>query len=353
MMQPKQLEDDRLYMFVFGPGFGESIAIRIPPNDWVVVDSCLVGGSAAAKHPIAQYGGQLSCLVLTHPHRDHYPGFDSLLELGQWDVLGASDTTLDIDYQKTANPKKRLNATLEQVMSTYLQQWTIRPQCTWRTWRGATKKIGVATLTSVHPDEKWAQANAGANPNNLSSAILLEWEGVRLLLGADVENPFWQEITEKFDARLISQHTAAKVPHHGSHATSHSQGAIHKGWSAGDDNRNWVVTPYNKGRGLPSKEDGEGADQLLDSVSVLALTGLPIRHSAQQDSPCETTRQAWRDGTKPKPITIDLPGDRVGTLTQTHDSSLKCYVVFSFTADGTQYPPHYGPGSIQIRNEES
>ncbi len=35
-----ELEDGLLYCIVFGPGFGESILLRNPEHDWVVVDGC-------------------------------------------------------------------------------------------------------------------------------------------------------------------------------------------------------------------------------------------------------------------------------------------------------------------------
>jgi len=63
-MMPRNLEADRLYLFVFGPGFGESILIRVPPNLWIVIDSCYIADKAAALQVLPRYGGECSCLVL-------------------------------------------------------------------------------------------------------------------------------------------------------------------------------------------------------------------------------------------------------------------------------------------------
>ena len=39
-MMPVSLDEGRLYVFVFGPGYGESVAVRVPPDEWLVIDSC-------------------------------------------------------------------------------------------------------------------------------------------------------------------------------------------------------------------------------------------------------------------------------------------------------------------------
>jgi hypothetical protein len=58
-MMPSNLAPDRLHLFVIGPGFGESIVIRVPPDHWLVVDSCKPGERAAALEVVGRYGGQL------------------------------------------------------------------------------------------------------------------------------------------------------------------------------------------------------------------------------------------------------------------------------------------------------
>jgi len=36
-MIPEALNPGYLYVFVFGPGFGEAIAVRVPPDRWLVM----------------------------------------------------------------------------------------------------------------------------------------------------------------------------------------------------------------------------------------------------------------------------------------------------------------------------
>src|SRR5207244_3687102 len=89
---PDDLDDDLLYFFTFGPRTGESILLRIPPNDWVVVDSFKCDDWAAAdlviRKYVQKYGGQVVCIVLTHPHQDHHRGILELLENHSAAILG-------------------------------------------------------------------------------------------------------------------------------------------------------------------------------------------------------------------------------------------------------------------------
>ena len=61
---------DALYVFVFGPGTGELVAVRAPPNDWLIVDGCGVGKTKYGPALLAHYGATPRMIALTHPHRD-------------------------------------------------------------------------------------------------------------------------------------------------------------------------------------------------------------------------------------------------------------------------------------------
>src|SRR5260370_29276874 len=130
-MMPVSLDPHRLYLFVFGPGFGESIVLRVPPNDWIVVDSCRIADRAAAQHVLSHYKGELSCVVLTHPHRDHYRMFSQVLAEGDWSVIGCSDLELDDDWSTTS--ENQLANELEQIVAEIRAHWKRRPECQWWT----------------------------------------------------------------------------------------------------------------------------------------------------------------------------------------------------------------------------
>ena len=344
-MMPPHLAADRLYLFVIGPGFGESIVIRVPPDQWVVVDSCKPGERAAALEVLGRYGGECRCAVLTHHHQDHYPGFSEVLAHADWDVIGAADLRLASDDSQALNPEHHRRNELEDIMAAILTRWETRPESRWRTWRGSRCTIGEGILTSLHPTERFAQANPDAGPNELSSALLLEWKGVRLLLAADVENPHWGGIAQDFTG--LGAHAGMKVPHHGSHESAGAHGALHASFLDGDRERFWVVTPYNRGTRLPGMDDGQGVQQLLQRVDRLHLTGLPAKHDRQADEPCMTTRTECREGIRPRPAQVDFAGGITGTALAENEG-FKCYVAAAFSAEGQCEQLWHGPGSIQM-----
>jgi len=344
-MMPSNLAADRLYLFVIGPGFGESIVIRVPPDHWLVVDSCKPGERAAALEVVGRYGGQFSCAVLTHRHQDHYPGFAEILAHAEWNVIGCADLRLTFDDSQAANPEHRRRNELEDIMAAIQTRWTTRAESTWRSWRGSQRRVGEGMLTSLHPTEDFMRSNPHAPPNELSSALLLEWRDVRLLLGADVENPHWAAIARDFET--LGAHAGMKVPHHGSHESAGSRGALHASFLDGDRERFWVVTPYNRGKQLPGKEDGQGAHQLLQHVEPLHLTGLPVKHDCQADEPCRTTRTEWKRGVRPRPFRVEFAGGITGTAL-VENEGFNCYVAAAFRDDGQCEQLWHGPGSIQM-----
>src|SRR4051794_3435856 len=79
----RRLAGNRLHVVVFGPGYGESIAVHIPDGGWLVCDSLRGRGRASNFVPalelLAQRQESVAALILTHPHDDHVAGFDRLV----------------------------------------------------------------------------------------------------------------------------------------------------------------------------------------------------------------------------------------------------------------------------------
>lgn len=75
-----KLRDELLYLIVYGPGFGESSVLREPEGSWVVLDGCLARNRSCPAELLAQHGAAWSGIILTHPHRDHALGLDSVLD---------------------------------------------------------------------------------------------------------------------------------------------------------------------------------------------------------------------------------------------------------------------------------
>jgi len=344
-MMPTKLADDRLYAFVFGPGKGECTVLWIPPGVWVVVDSCKVGNQAAALHVLAKYAGKCGCLMLTHRHHDHYGEMPSVMSFGDWDTLACNDLKVEHDDDPEAGKKGDLEETLSRLRA------RLKGDASrfWWTWRADQKCFGDALLTVLHPEEAFSRQKPNrkvSELNEISSAVLVQWHGVTLLLGADTPNPYWRRISESFQKKFaINEHTFAKLPHHG------SAGALDHCFLNGSTSRIWVTTPYNSGpKKLPAFADGDGIEQMLQHVSEVHLTGLPISHSNQSDSPCVATRQQLRDGLGPTPNSFDLPGYSGVDLTP-NPANPSCYVITSFAASGNANIEAYGPGSVRVTDE--
>lgn len=341
MMPASPLDEGRLYVFLFGPGYGESIAVRVPPDEWLVIDSCRIANQAAALHVLRRYGGKFTLLLLTHRHRDHYRGFVDLIGSGEWSRIGCNDWRLaDAEPLDTADPEDRLGAGLAQVLAEIQNQWRTRPTSHLLTRRGVSSPIGEGMLHILHPDEAFAIANRDREPNNLSAAAILEWEGKSLLFGADVENPHWEAIA--VHRANLGAHVILKVPHHA------SREAQHNSFLNGNRGRSWLVTPYSLNLGLPRFENGQGVAILLGHEEAVHLTGLPVRHSRQNDEPCETTRQDLLNGVHPQPMSFGLPGGITGTGIPTEPTNLSCYLGVWLDRTGAHEVFH-GPSSLRIR----
>jgi beta-lactamase superfamily II metal-dependent hydrolase len=165
---PASLDGGQLYVFVFGPGYGESVAVRVPPHDWLVIDSCRIAKQAAALHVLRRYGGNLTVLLLTHRHKDHYRGFVDLIGQGEWGRIGCNDWRVaDAEPSDTADPEDHLGAGIAHVLAEIHNQWETRPASRWLTRRGATCPLGEGRLHILHPDEAFARANRHGEPNNI------------------------------------------------------------------------------------------------------------------------------------------------------------------------------------------
>jgi hypothetical protein len=340
-----KLEPGLLYMIVYGPGFGETIVVREPQGIWVVIDGCLLRGRSPAADLLRRHEASWSCVILTHPHEDHVLGLPEVLECPGEGPIGcvaprAGDPR---GWTRSTDPERHLRqGTMEQVLAMILERWRLRPSCRWELQRGQVRELGELALSVLHPPAK-REIFLSGDPNRLSSALLLCWHDVRLLLGADTVAVDWEEIGQgDLD---VARHHACKVPHHG------ALGAAHDAWGEGCSSRAWIVTPFNRGRKLPSFEDEGGLAWALRRVDRVHLTGLPVKARLQGKIPLETTRERLRRGAH------GVSGDlRVGAIAlqplPEPDSSLEsCFVAMGFSKDGSLQDLRYGAGAVVVTEE--
>ncbi len=341
-----ELRPDLLYMFVLGPCKGETVLLRIPPDHWMVIDSFKAGRSRrpVAEPIITRYGGRVEVLALTHPHADHFEGFIDLIDRYDEAILGCvyprdSRGTRDLSADSITLLKEGAKPAYTRIWDEWERDHARRQT----TFRGDEWNIGDARVTSLHPVRPMNPTQWSDDPNTISSAMLVEWHDLRLLLGADVPSSEWTEIAGDF--QNLNRHAAMKVPHHG------SREAIHPSYADGDPGRFWVITPFYLQR-LPRHEDAnsrgeqEGLRQVLSFVDRVHLTALPFRHDKETDEPVITTRQSLMRGDHPRKTE-----ERPASLLET-DAALDRQLVVGFTPDGAIAQVWQGPGSVQVTSEE-
>jgi hypothetical protein len=339
---PEEVKDDRLHLFVIGPGTGETVLLRIPPKHWVIIDSfrCGTPSRPAAESIVARYGGKVAILALTHPHHDHYPGFVDLIDRYGDAVLGCvhPQDAGGMEISPT-DAMAALNEGAKPAFTRIWDEWNRDAKRRWDTFRGERRTVGEASVTSLHPARPVSARQWGSDPNAISSAMLVEWHGLRLLLGADVTGGQWPGIANAFPR--LSDHAALKVPHHG------SRGAMHEAFGDGTPGRFWVITPFKRWK-LPSAADHtksgelEGLRQALSFVNEVRLTSLPFSHALEFEDPCFATRAQVRDATHP-PRT-----PRSDDSADTGAEKLDRQIVVAFDRSGRVLREWYGRGSVRV-----
>ncbi len=274
---------DEVEVTLFGPGYGEAIAVHLGEGLWLLVDSCVERGSKdpASGQYLDQIGvdpSQVRTIVASHWHDDHVRGISSLTakysgaELVisgvftdkeaqaflaaysglQTDNLarGAKELHSAISLRETVQPALYRSNILEALLNGRLVRVTALSPV-----QDAYAQF-VARLASYIPRQGQAINNAPElRPNMEAVAIHIDLGDDAVLLGADLEehDTFgWSAVVG--DAWSGSRRPASifKVAHHGSHT--------------GDCAGVWAgllitkpiacVTPFNRGDvKLPSDTD--------------------------------------------------------------------------------------------------
>jgi hypothetical protein len=271
------LRDDHLHLFVFGPGYGEGIAIGAPGNQWLLVDSLGRPDLDPTFIPSAELlearETTADILILTHPHDDHVVGLDRLVHGYLDGPLGAVDSFLGNRPHEVASAKRANNASARRkALAAVAVYWKKYPHHQWYLRAdGSSRPLGDATVTVVHPSQAFADgctSDPESRPNELSAPLLVRWKDVRLVLGADLPTAQWK--LARPTATELAEHHALKVAHHGS------------GRSIADDllkaptngaARIWIVAPWFKGGcALPDPDAEKGLQSLLRHNDAIELT---------------------------------------------------------------------------------
>lgn len=254
---------DELEVSIFGPGFGESIAIHVGSGTWIVIDSC-IDSITQRPAPLAYLESlsvdpkeAIELVVATHWHADHVRGLHDLYSAAAsakfcCSVALTSKEFISLAKLYSAEPghiplgpeelyrcletaKKRTNET----GSTQLR-WAMNDRLLWQAELENTAPATYAKLTALSPSDPMVSrflqgmvnsltvAKKGfsegrlvaGTPNDVAVALLLEIHGRKILLGSDLEEEGnasfgWSAVMRSVTAQFARCCTF-KVAHHGS-----------------------------------------------------------------------------------------------------------------------------------------
>lgn len=338
------LPSDALAVFVFGPGSGELVAVRVPSAGWIIVDGCGPDEGSYGLRLVRHYGGDVRAILMTHPHLDHCRGVAEVIEdatpnsaPASWPRLGFAMPAQLRRRVRLVDPiRDLLSAKAEHAIATFLDRWEKHPACRWDLKRRSSASIGDAIVTVVAPAPK-ARARppkVSSDFNRLSTAVRIRWRGRDVVLGGDlVQKPGegWSDAVAMFPD--LAAHAVLKVPHHASAEALHG-GLLGRPKTAATPT--WLVTPFSSSK-LPRFDDGKaGGMKLLHAhVDRIHLTGLPRAHARQHGGTREMTRKAALSS-----ATIDFDPTTVGFP--------DCWIAVLLPADGSDAVVHHGPGSLIV-----
>jgi hypothetical protein len=187
----------------------------------------------------------------------------------------------------------------------------------------------------LHPDDAYltaGQPDPASAPNAYSTPVLVEWERVRIVLGADLPSDEWNGVLRSPRMPPLAEHHVLKVSHHGS-MRSVAEDLVRSAY------RDSVatITPWHMGRGLlPKLGPGGGVSWLLERRAGVGLTS-PAR-ALTRSLPQPVTHSVLLESVQRR----DLPG---GTATievkQSYDPD-ECWIAATFSRDGSLESVEFG-----------
>jgi len=274
-----KLAPDRLQVLLLGPGFGESVVVRVPgdPSGWMVVDSLLSDRRGQARCTPLEILDDLSVepdlVLLTHAHADHAGGMTSIVErFRERAAFGA----LHVDVKTVASAHVREAAQRAEAAAALRAIAQLPSDRRWDL-QGEPRQLGEGTVTVVHPaqtrlDELLKMRSIG--PNRISSAVLVEWRERSVLLGADLERPEWALLAH---AQTLCICNPVKVPHHGSAGAFDAVWAGERATDPDNAGRRMLLAPFNLHPKLPDVDGGDGLPGLLGEVDAVHMTSVPFQ----------------------------------------------------------------------------
>jgi hypothetical protein len=204
-----------MVVYLFGGGVGESTVVAFPDRRVAVIDACGQGSKNLPRALVHHLGlGGIHLLALTHPDLDHVRGFAELVAMKPellWRYPG--DPSLrDFATRCATSSGNTVLAEALAAIDDYAMTNGIMQEVAYgsRIWPSAGSEYQVRTVAPTPSDrvramkvwekllkfsrgrarlEKLIQRGSssfGDAPNVLSLALVVEWDGRRILFGGDV-----------------------------------------------------------------------------------------------------------------------------------------------------------------------
>lgn len=301
---------DQIEISLFGPSYGEAIAVHLGGGDWMLVDSCLhpdTNGPITAAY-LDQLGvmpEQVKAIVASHWHDDHVAGLAALVsryksaELFIPNYFAQKEGAAYLAaFSGTQAPQARGTREL------YLAAMESNPVPTghrvevYRQGAGSLGAVHVAALSPV--PAAWGQAMAALfsglpsvskqighavlPKTNIASVVIhVQFGSDAVLLGSDLEkhaNLGWQAVIASNFAKSRQRASLYKVAHHGSET-----GDLAEIWSQLLSQKPVAaLTPYVNGRSrLPEAADVARIKGLAGSVHITSTGSIKPKMSAQSE----------------------------------------------------------------------
>lgn len=333
--------EDQLNVWCFGPGVGEFVVVHVPPNGWLAIDGCSAKGE---NYPVAFFDElkkQPTHILMTHPHLDHARGVRELVERHTsrtnttWPMLGV--VTPPGPAKAVGHQAKHESRYVLDALNAMVTRWRQRPGCEWRPTAGTSHGLGAGTMHVLSPPEALLKKRRppSFDVNQLSSALAIEWEGQRLVLGSDlVEEPGrgWSEVLNA--APNAREHLLLKIAHHGSKAAQHVPLLAR---TKNEREALYIATPFAS-QDLPRFTKTEGVAVLHQHADKLLLTGLPQAFDKQHGAP-----RQW-------PLRKLAKMRNFPASSQPADGYPDCWIHVSVTRSG-KTKTSYGPGSVIVHRD--
>lgn len=274
---------DEIELALFGPGYGEAIAIHLPGGVWILVDSCIEPSSKqpAALHYLSKLNVSLNsvaAIVATHWHDDHVRGLGKLVQTcpkADLFLSSALNSTEAATFLSAYNGK--ISSNLSRGAREVGEAIAARAEYYWTQQRTIVLEktalgvpISVVALAPVPaafsrclvafakniPGVDSAMTHAPDLRPNIESIVLhIEVGAESILLGADLEENSkfgWSAIARNSWCQSRKPASAYKVAHHGGASAECSET-----WTnLLADQPVAALTPFAHGRvRLPSDDD--------------------------------------------------------------------------------------------------